>query len=119
MSVAQGPREGMTDWWVIDKEEGDEEQQDEVYYEEGRGTAWFEELLANIRQDEYTCDDGREAECTESSVSKAVYDLDYRSEGMVAYCIPVSLSLVGNPHAQISQVERPTNISADANSTEA
>jgi hypothetical protein len=93
MSIAQGPREGMTDWWVIDTEEGDEEeQQEEVYYVEGRGPAWFEELLANIRQDEYTCDDDREAGCTESSVSKAVYNLDYQSEGMVAYTIPASLS---------------------------
>ncbi|GFZ44338.1 hypothetical protein JCM24511_02060 [Saitozyma sp. JCM 24511] len=87
-----GPREGMTDWWIIDKEEGEEEEQQEDYYEEGWGTAWFEELLANIRQDEYTSDDGRAAECTESSVSKAVYDLEYQSEGMVAYTIPVSLS---------------------------
>lgn len=88
-----GPEGGhVTDWWVIDKEEGnEEEQQEEVYYVEGRGPAWFEELLANIRQDEYTCDDGREAECTELSVSKAVYNLDYQSEGMVAYTIPVSL----------------------------
>ncbi|GFZ44329.1 hypothetical protein JCM24511_02051 [Saitozyma sp. JCM 24511] len=101
-SIVQCPAEGMTDWCktrartlrvICKEEEKDEEQQMEVQEEEGPGRAWFEELLANMGQDEYSCDDGRKAEWTESSVSRAVYDdLEHQAEGMVAYTIPLPLS---------------------------
>ncbi|RSH85387.1 hypothetical protein EHS25_004783 [Saitozyma podzolica] len=133
-------QKGARTLWVIGKEEDeDEERQVVVQDKEGRGRAWFEELLANMEQDEYSCDDGRKAEWTESSVSRAVYDdLEYQAEGMVACAIPLPRRVpshrpswphprrshhrldpvFGNPH-QITLVELPANVSADANSTEA
>jgi hypothetical protein len=90
--VGQGARQDMNDWSVICKEEEEEERQEELPYEERRSEEWFDQLLANMAHDEYTGDDWREVEWTESNVSKPAYDdLEYQSEGMVAYTIPLPL----------------------------
>ncbi|GFZ49951.1 hypothetical protein JCM24511_07354 [Saitozyma sp. JCM 24511] len=145
-SLAQGSVEGMTDWCrrggkaprATGKEEEDDDDEKrlvEVQDEEGGGgRVWVEELLANMGQDEYTCDDGREVEWTESSVSKVVV----RGHGRVYYPPPAVVSSAADPPGQIpvariidsalssvvltpeiSLVELPLNVSADPNATEA
>jgi hypothetical protein len=100
-SVDEGARvDEMTNWHapnamaldVIGEEEEDEEDEVEAEQAEQRGAAWFEELLANMGEDEYSYgdDDEREAEWTESSVSQAVFDdLEYDADGMIAYTLPL------------------------------
>jgi hypothetical protein len=133
-SVDEGARvDEMTNWHapnamaldVIGEEEEDDEEQIEQV--EQRGAAWFEELLANMGEDEYSYgdDDEREAEWTESSVSQAVFDdLEYDADGMIAYTLPLppsppsppvlvesdsSLSsIIVTPDSSASQLELPS-----------
>lgn len=99
-SVDEGARvDEMTNWHApnamaldVIGEEEDEDDEGEAEQAEQRGAAWFEELLANMGDDEYSYgdDDEREAEWTESSVSQAVFDdLEYDADGMIAYTLPL------------------------------